>query len=83
MGANTVVLSGEKNDFDRILQVEILGADGKPVDVGSRTTTTHGESSVMTMEPHEALPPTAALQFYLLTDKSKMSIPFELSVPLP
>lgn len=83
MGENTVVLSGEKSDFDRILQVEILGADGKPVDVGSRSTTTRGESSVMTMQPHEALPANAGLQFYLLTDKSKMSFPFELSVPLP
>jgi hypothetical protein len=83
MTPNSVVLSGKKSDFDRILRVEILGADGKPIDVGSRSTSTRGESSIMTMQPNGELPANAALQFYLLTDKSKMSFPFELSVTLP
>lgn len=83
MTPNSVVLSGAKDDFDRILKVSILGADGKEIDVGSRSTTTRGESSIMTMQPNGELPANAALQFYLLTDKSKMSFPFEISVTLP
>lgn len=80
---NTVVLSAQKSTFDRILRVEILGSDGKPIDVGSRSTTTRGEDSIMTLQPQGELPQNAALQFHLLTDKSKMSFPFELSVTLP
>jgi hypothetical protein len=78
-----VILSGKKADFDRIFRVEILGGDGKPVDVGSRSTSTRGEDSIMTMQPNAPPPANAALQFYLLTDKSRLSFPFELTVTLP
>jgi hypothetical protein len=78
-----VILSGKKADFDRIFRVEIIGGDGKPVDVGSRSTSTRGEDSIMTMQPNAPPPANAALQFYLLTDKSRLSFPFELTVTLP
>jgi hypothetical protein len=78
-----VILSGTKSDFDRIFRVEILGADGKPINTGSRSTSTRGESTVMTIQPSEPPPPNAALEIYLLTDKSRVTSPFELNVTLP
>lgn len=78
-----VILSGKKSDFDRIYRVEILGADGQPMNVGSRSTSTRGESSLMTLQPSEPPPAKAALQLMLLTDKSRVSFPFELKVELP
>ncbi|HEV7767727.1 MAG TPA: hypothetical protein VGQ76_22180 [Thermoanaerobaculia bacterium] len=81
--AYTVILSGTKADFDRVFRVEILGADGKPMSLPSRSTSTRGESSMMTLQPSEPPPPNASLQIYLLTDKSRVTAPFELTVPLP
>jgi hypothetical protein len=37
----------------------------------------------MTLQPSEPPPPNASLQIYLLTDKSRVTSPFEMSVPLP
>lgn len=79
----TVILSGSKADFDRLFRVEILGADGQPIDTGSRSTSTRGEDAVMTLQPSTAPPANAALQLYVITAKSKMSFPFELKVELP
>jgi hypothetical protein len=79
----TVILSGSASDFDRIFRVEILGGDGKPIDVGTRGTSTRGEDAVMTLELQSPPPASAALQVYVLTDKSKMSFPFQLKVELP
>lgn len=78
-----VILSAKKSDFDRIFRVEILGTDGKPVSVSARSTSSRGDDSVMTLQPSETPPDNAALQFFVLTQKSKMSFPFELSVTLP
>jgi len=80
---NAVILSGRKADFDRIYRVEVLGSDGKPIQVGSRSTSTRGENSVMTLDPSEKPPANATLELVLLTDKARMSFPFELTVPLP
>ncbi|HUP62421.1 MAG TPA: hypothetical protein VNA69_18595 [Thermoanaerobaculia bacterium] len=80
---HAVVFSGKKSDFDRIFRLEILGADGNPIHVTSRGTSTRGESSVMTLQPSEAPPANASLQLMLLTDKSRVSFPFELKVQLP
>jgi len=78
-----VLLSGKKSDFDRIYRVEILGSDGKPIDIGGRSTSSRGEDSLMTLQPSLAPPKDAALQFYVLTAKSKVAIPFEMDVQLP
>lgn len=78
-----VILSGKKADFDRVYRVEILGADGKAMDVGSRSTSSRGDDAIMTLQPNTAPPANATLQFYLLTDKSRLSFPFELNVKLP
>lgn len=81
--AGSVILAGEKADFDRIYRVDLLGADGKPVDVGSRSSSTRGESTIMVFQPSSPPDATSALQFQVLTDKATVSFPFELKVPLP
>jgi len=78
-----VILSGTKSDFDRIFRVEILGSDGKPIDVSGRTVSTRGEASIMTLAPAQPPPANASLQLYILTDKARMSFPFDLKVTLP
>lgn len=79
----TVILAGTKADFDRIFRVELLGGDGKPLDTGSRGTTTRGDDSVMTLQPSAPVPADAALELQILTAKSILSFPFELKVDLP
>jgi hypothetical protein len=78
-----VILSGKKSDFDRIFRVEVLGANGKPIDTRGRSLSTRGPNSVMVLEPSQAPPQNASLQIFLLTDKSRQSFPFEMNVPLP
>jgi hypothetical protein len=78
-----VILSGRKSDFDRIFRVEILGDDGAPIEVNGRGVSTRGESSLMTLNPSQPPPANASLQLMLVTDKSRVSFPFELKVPLP
>lgn len=81
---NAVVLAGPSKDFDRIHSVDILGADGKPISIGSRSTSSDGENATMILEPSEPVPSNAAIQFTLLTDKAKMSVPFDVkNVMLP
>jgi hypothetical protein len=79
----TVILAANSADFDRIFRVEILGSDGKPVDVGSRSTSSRGDDAVMTLQPQTPPPANAALQLYILTPKATMSFPFQLKVDLP
>ena len=79
----SVILAGTKSDFDRIFRVEVLGADGKPIDTNSRSTSSRGEDTLMTLQPSNTPPANAALLLYLLTAKSQMSFPFELKVNLP
>jgi hypothetical protein len=81
--AGAIVLAGSKSDFDRVFRIEILDADGKPMDTTGRSTSTRGESSVMTIQPSQPPPPNASLQIYLLTEKSRVTSPFELNVTLP
>jgi hypothetical protein len=78
-----VMLSGKKSAFDRIFRIEILGADGKPMNITERSTSSRGDSSVMTLKPSEKPAENATLEIYVLTDKSRVSFPFELTVPLP
>ena len=78
-----VLLSGKEADFDRIFRIEILGSDGKPIDINSRSTSTSGEDSLMTLNPSSPPPPDAVLQLFLITDKSRVTAPFDLKVSLP
>lgn len=78
-----VVLSGKTADFDRIFRVEILGEDGQPIHITSRGTSSRGESSLMTLNPAQPPPANATLQLMLLTDKTRVSVPFDLKVALP
>ena len=80
---NAVVLSGRKIDFDRIFRIEILGADGQPLSDAGRSTSTRGESGLMTINLSAPAPEGAALQVLMITDKAKMSFPFDLKVQLP
>jgi hypothetical protein len=78
MPEGTVILSGTKADFDRIFRVEILGVDGKPLQTSGRSTSSRGDAStLMTIQPSEPVPPNASLQIFLLTDKSRVTSPFE------
>jgi hypothetical protein len=79
----TVLLSGTKSAFARLFRIEVLGEDGKPLNVTERGLSTRGEDSVMTLKPSAKAPENASLQLYVLTAKSRLSIPFELDVPLP
>jgi hypothetical protein len=78
-----VILSGTKSAFDRIFRIEVLGPDGKPIEMRGRSTSTRGDDSVMTLQPSVAPPANAALQLFVLTEKSRVSYPFELNVRLP
>lgn len=78
-----VILSGRKEDFDRVFRIDILGEDGQPVEIPSRGTTSMGDDTIMTLQPSQPPPPNAALRLHLLTTKSKVSSPFELTVELP
>jgi hypothetical protein len=80
---NAVFLSGKKSDFDRLFRVEVLGSDGKPMNVTMRSVSSRGDWAVMTLQPSEAPPQNVALQIFLVTDKSRMSFPFDLNVSLP
>jgi hypothetical protein len=80
---NAVIFSGKKADFDRVYRLEILGPDGNPLNTTSRGVSTRGESSLMTLNPSEPAPADATVQLLLLTDKAKVSFPFELKVELP
>lgn len=80
---NAVALSAKRSDFDRIYRIEILDPSGEPVDLPSRSTSTRGDSSIMVLQPSDALPAKAALQLLLLTEKTRVSIPFDVKVDLP
>jgi len=81
--ANTIILSGEESDFDRIYLIEVLGADGQPINLPQRSTSTRGTDTLMTLVASSPPPPNAALQLTVLTDKSRMSFPFEVTIELP
>jgi hypothetical protein len=80
---NAVAISGRKDHFDRIYRVEVLGADGEPVHMTTRGTSSRGDDAIMTLQPSDALPSKAALQLMLLTDKTVVTVPFDLKVQLP
>ena len=80
---NAIVFSGKKADFDRIFRLELLNAEGNPIHIGSRGTSSRGESAIMTLQPSETVPANATMQLMLITDKSRVSFPFELKVQLP
>jgi hypothetical protein len=79
----TVVLSGKKSDFDRIYRIEILGEDAEPIHITMRGVSTRGDSSLMTLQPSQTPPENATLQFLLITDKTRVSVPFDVKVELP
>ena len=79
-----VVLSGTEADMDRILNVRLLKADGTEVSTPSRSSSTSGGETIMTLEPSEPPPADVALELTLLTKKATMSVPYELkSIQLP
>ena len=78
-----VVLSGRKADFDRIFRIEVLGSDGKPMNTSGRSTSTRGESTLMTLNLSEPIPGDAKLEIQMITDKARASFPFDLKVQLP
>lgn len=84
LGEGAVALTGRKQDFERIFRVDLLAVDGEPVTMTSRGSSTREDDiTIMTLQPSDALPPNAPMRITLLTDKSRMSFPFELTVDLP
>lgn len=81
--ANAIALSGRSADFDRIYSIDVLGADGQPVNISSRSTSSRGDNAIMMMESSGELPAKTTLQLQLLTDKARVSFPFDLKVQLP
>jgi len=81
---NSIILSGSSKEMERIQKIDVIGADGKPMDIGSRQSSSHGDSALVILQPNSAAPSGAALEFTLLTDKSRLSTPFEVKkVELP
>lgn len=79
-----VVLSGSAKDMDRVQKVKLLAADGSEISINGSSSSSRGESAIMILNAQEPPPPDATLEFTLLTDKAKMSVPFELKgVELP
>jgi hypothetical protein len=79
----SIFLAGRKDSFDRIYRIDILGSDGQPIDSPSRSTSTRGDDAIMTIVPASAPPANATLQLYVITQKARVSAPFELTVELP
>jgi len=80
---NAVIFSGKEADFDRVFRIEVLGRDGKPLETSGSSTSTRGDDTIMILQPKEAPPANPTLQVHLLTEKSRVSFPFEMNVPLP
>ncbi|MEO8216317.1 MAG: hypothetical protein ABI718_04470 [Acidobacteriota bacterium] len=79
-----VVISASSNDLDRIHRVEILGADGQPMNIVSRRTSSFGKEATMILQPSEPPSAKAVLEFQLLTDKARVLVPFDMkNVALP
>ncbi len=79
-----VILAGRKTDFDRILRIRVLTADGEEVSFPSRSTSSLGDDATMVLEPSEPPPADATLELTLLTRKATMSVPFTVSnIELP
>ena len=79
----SIFLAGNKESFDKLYRVEVLGSDGKPIETPSRSTSMRGEDGIMTLVPASMPPENAALQLYVITPKARLSTPFELTVELP
>ena len=80
----SVILSASSDTFDRIHRIEILGADGKPMSLTSRSLSSWGDDAVMILDPSETPPASPTLEILVLTDKSRISVPFDLkNVALP
>lgn len=80
---NAIILSGKKDSFDRVFRIDILGEDGKPIDTPQRSTSSMGDDAIMRIVPSSTPPANASMQLQLLTQKTRVSAPFELTVNLP
>lgn len=79
----SIFLAGRKDSFDKIYRVDVLGSDGQPLDTPSRSTSLRGDDGIMTIVPASQPPENAALQLYVITQKARVTAPFELTVELP
>jgi hypothetical protein len=79
----TIILSGGKSAFERLYLIELLGPDGKPIDLPQKSSSTRGDDTLMTLVPSAPPPANSALKLTMLTDKSTMSFPFEMTIELP
>lgn len=81
---NAVILSGKVADMEKILDVEIRGADDTPIHVGMKSSSSDGKTKTTILNASGPPPADASLVFTLLTDKSRVSLPVDLKgVVLP
>jgi len=80
----SIVLLVRAPDLGRLRGVTVVRRDGTAVGISASASSSTDDRKTMELGLSEAAPPDAALVFSLLTEKSVVSVPFELrDVPLP
>lgn len=79
----SVVVVGPVADMDRLIEFNVLKADGTLLEAASRGNQSNDEEAMMEVVHNEAIPADATLVLTFWTDKAVFSFPFETTVPLP
>lgn len=78
-----VILFGNSAALDRIQKIRILQG-GEEISVNSSSSSSDGTTTTIVLQPETVPGPLAALEFTILTQKARVSVPFDLKdVPLP
>ena len=84
LSESTIVLYGLADQMARVRGVRVLRPDGTELEQASSSTGSSGEEKVIEIAFSEPIPKGAAIVFSLQTEKSVLTVPFELKdVPLP
>jgi hypothetical protein len=79
----SVVVVGSVADLDRLIEINVLKADGTLVENAGRGNQSNNEEAMMEVAHKEAIPDDATLVLTFWTDKAVFSFPFETTIPLP
>jgi hypothetical protein len=83
LSENSIVLT-IKDPNAKLLHIEFQDAQGKPIKVGSSSSSGNQEGKTKVFDPDEKLPDTARVKFAVLTPASISKVPFKLTnVALP
>ncbi|MBI5444463.1 MAG: hypothetical protein HY900_25035, partial [Deltaproteobacteria bacterium] len=81
---SSIVLYGQKADMARVHAVRLFRPDGTELQMASSGSGASGEEQVIEISFSEPIPRDASIVFSLQTEKSVLTVPFELrDVPLP